>query len=190
MGERLLGPGRGNEKGHYEDVEFLHFHERIVGDWRNPPQGEVLRERFAAARDEYGRLVRSREERYRLWGIKDPRLCILLPILLPAFDGVDIKIISVHRLLSISATSLAARDGLPYVDALKITIRYNDARHSILRTLSDRPVHQIDYDRLVNAPWQNVVALAQFVGVEARARAALFIDPALRHFSIQDIGGR
>ncbi|HIP96544.1 MAG TPA: hypothetical protein EYH32_04935 [Anaerolineae bacterium] len=188
MGERLLGPGRGNERGHYEDAEFLALHERIIGDWHNPPGPNTLSERYASARGEYERLVRVRNERYRLWGIKDPRLCILLPIVLPAFDGVELKIVSVHRLLSLSAASLSARDGLSYVDALKITIRYNDARHAVLRTVADLPICHIDYDRLVNSPWSNVVSLAQFVGVGPRAEAAAFVDPSLRHFSVQDLG--
>jgi hypothetical protein len=30
LGERLLGPGIGNAEGHFEDLDFLEFHEQIL----------------------------------------------------------------------------------------------------------------------------------------------------------------
>jgi|GEM_PF-2523115 len=81
MGERLLGNGNGNEAGHYEDLDFQQFHERVlVGSGLSaegftadalPVISEVLREEATS-------LIEARRATAGLWGWKDPRTVLFL----------------------------------------------------------------------------------------------------------------
>jgi exonuclease VII small subunit len=79
MGDRLLGPDRGNPRGHFEDVDFVEFHQRVLF-----ARGQHVRVApdfaFApseAERREAAALVAARAGR-PLWGWKDPRTALLL----------------------------------------------------------------------------------------------------------------
>jgi len=81
MGDRLLGHGNGNEAGHFEDLDFQEFHERVlVGNGltaegftsdATPVVPNVLLE-------EASHLIESRTRRGGLWGWKDPRTILFL----------------------------------------------------------------------------------------------------------------
>lgn len=81
LGERLLGAGRGNERGHYEDLDFLELHQRALraggfhgdgivpaGRPAFPPALESRAEEILAARRAAG----------IPWGWKDPRTLLYL----------------------------------------------------------------------------------------------------------------
>ena len=89
LGDDLLGPGKGNVKGHFEDREFLALHDKIIGDWENP------RVDFEPYREAYTALIRKREAEHQVWGLKDPRLCFVFPY----FKEIarDVKAIFVYR---------------------------------------------------------------------------------------------
>src|SRR5215469_670527 len=67
VGEKLLGANTGNPAGHFEDVEFLRLHKRILGEdsdvaaWRHPTP------EFNAYRDEYRALIDRRNRDHALW---------------------------------------------------------------------------------------------------------------------------
>jgi hypothetical protein len=98
IGSELNPPTRGNPRGHFEDVDFLHFHERFMESRGitvfGVPPGWVP-EPTAAERAEARALVDRRDRRDRedwrggqpLWGFKDPRASLFLDFwdsLLPA----------------------------------------------------------------------------------------------------------
>ncbi|MGN3974599.1 hypothetical protein [Tsuneonella sp. SYSU-LHT278] len=97
IGANLLGGSEGNDEGHFEDLEFLALHEKILRDNGLPEDGlrfpadRTFRfEQFAgieigqAARLEAADLVASRPGQF---GWKEPRTCLFLPLwreILPA----------------------------------------------------------------------------------------------------------
>lgn len=83
MGDELYGPGSGNVKGHYEDVQIIDFHVSILkrqfGEAHKnlPPRKPAISEAdIAAARN----LARQREAKQHPWGWKEPRTCLFLPL--------------------------------------------------------------------------------------------------------------
>lgn len=80
IGENLLGPGEGNPRGHFEDLDFVRFHE----DWlHRSGQRMLLQNDFrprvsSEERDRARRLIDSRQGQ-GLWGFKDPRTSLFLP---------------------------------------------------------------------------------------------------------------
>ena len=80
IGDRLLGATATNERGHFEDLDFLDWHESVLADndrtWYDVDPGDRL-EISESRRLEAERLI-ARRSRLRQWGWKDPRSCLFL----------------------------------------------------------------------------------------------------------------
>jgi hypothetical protein len=81
VGQRLMGNGNGNDAGHFEDLDFLDFHERaLIGNGLSPegftPGAEPgVPEPLRVAAEA---IVADRRGRGCLWGWKDPRTVLFL----------------------------------------------------------------------------------------------------------------
>ena len=82
MGDRLLGVGGGgNPKGHYEDCDFLEFHQQALLANGLNPAGYTTQDTIhvpEAMLDRAQSLIASRSGPDRLWGWKDPRTVLFL----------------------------------------------------------------------------------------------------------------
>ncbi len=82
MGDRLLGVGGGgNPKGHFEDCDFLEFHQQaLLANGLNPAGYTMEAEIHVpeAMLDRAKSLIASRSGPGRLWGWKDPRTALFL----------------------------------------------------------------------------------------------------------------
>jgi len=79
MGDRLVGPDRGNPRGHFEDADFVEFHQRALfarGQHVRVTPGFTFAP-TTAERCEAEALVAARADR-PLWGWKDPRTALFL----------------------------------------------------------------------------------------------------------------
>lgn len=78
VGNELLGEGIGNERGHYEDMDFLRLHERILNA-NGIKCGGLLRteplQLTVQMQQEMGELVRRKCQSPQ-WGWKEPRTCL------------------------------------------------------------------------------------------------------------------
>lgn len=97
LGERLVGANASNPFGHFEDWDFVELHEQILADngltWviDCPIVPYIGGQRWQRARQ----IVEGRNASRRLWGFKDPRACMFLPVwkyLMP-----DAKVLIVYR---------------------------------------------------------------------------------------------
>ena len=80
IGDRLMGAGEANVKGHFEDWDFVEFHENVLRSqgishegWTKEKQIPVQEQYLAAAQA----LIRTKQE-YPIWGWKDPRTTLFL----------------------------------------------------------------------------------------------------------------
>ena len=80
IGDRLLGATATNERGHFEDLDFLDWHEAVLADngrtWYDVDPGDHL-EVSEARRLAAERLIGQRSQ-LQQWGWKDPRSCLFL----------------------------------------------------------------------------------------------------------------
>ena len=119
---------------------------------------------------------------FRPWVLKDPRLCLLLP-LWRRFLEVPIIVI-VHRDPVEIALSLQKRDGFPLENGLQLWERY---AHGIVRHSHDLPRIHIRHEDLLKHPAQTCHNLYQQLVDYGVRRLALptekeitaFIDPKL-----------
>ena len=80
IGDRLMGDDTGNAKGHFEDLDFVEFHQNVlqsqgisVAGWTEQNQIQVQPQYLAAAQN----LISARQK-HQLWGWKDPRTTLFL----------------------------------------------------------------------------------------------------------------
>ena len=81
VGDALLGPGLGNPRGHFEDLEFVRLHERILAANGLSREGYTCQQPIAvpaATRAEAVALLTRRRHAGRPWGWKDPRTTLFL----------------------------------------------------------------------------------------------------------------
>jgi hypothetical protein len=197
FGERLLPPASDNRKGFWEQKDLVNIHDRLLralgSEWSSPlPLPEGWTESLPAfqAEDEITRVIQEEFGGRDIWGVKDPRMCILMPLWLRIFERLQIEpfFIRVLRNPLESAKSLERRNGMPQDQSLALWARYNlDACHPSVLANS----YTVTYDDFLNAPaahCRNILTraaatLAQAVSEETISQ---FCDTTLRHHSDLD----
>ena len=155
MGDRLMGPMPGvNPRGFFEDMEFVEKHIEILGSHEDPrlPESGTLPcpER---ALEEYAALIRRREQQHALWGVKDPKMCFLLPYFLRRLT-TPYKIVTTHRPFVASVESMRPLYGGMTLDQAILRVgRYKHAMEINLRELEEVepcfPRKVVHYDLLM-----------------------------------------
>jgi len=127
LGPNLLSADQFNERGYFEDREIWEVHERILAilgrSWdtlatvRPFPPGWFDSEAIAPLEAELAGIVRNRTTAAGsgVWGFKDPRTVLVLPLWKRVFRdlGIDPRYVVCVRHPGAVAQSLAARDKFP-----------------------------------------------------------------------------
>lgn len=81
LGDRLLGPAQGNLEGHFEDLDFLRFHEETLKAHQLSDFGFVdqpVTDLSAYEKAKMEGLIHFKSSLYPQWGWKEPRTCLFL----------------------------------------------------------------------------------------------------------------
>jgi hypothetical protein len=186
----LVPAARSNERGHWESEAVHMCNVRILaargGDTYAPPppvSGWSEDPLYDPLRAEAAAWFMSTYEGKPLV-LKDPRLCVTLPIWKMALPAPLPTIFVLRDPLEV-ARSLQARDELPIVLGLALWDRY--IRSAVL-SLENSPTLVVNYADMVTDPvkWTDVVfdyleAMDVDIDQARRSRAPLFLDVGLRH---------
>lgn len=80
LGDRLVGVDVGNDKGHFEDVDFVEFHKQVLRSQSLDADGLTFQTQMPVA-DRYVKIAQDltkEKSRHCLWGWKDPRTTLFL----------------------------------------------------------------------------------------------------------------
>jgi 2-polyprenyl-3-methyl-5-hydroxy-6-metoxy-1,4-benzoquinol methylase len=205
LGDHLLPPQAGvNERGFWEHSDVVALDDRLLHEmgsrwdsihplaadaWKSPAVEAISDELAAIVKREFGSS--------RLWGLKDPRLCRLLPLWLDILSKVDCEpsFIIIYRNPLEVAESLARRDQMELPRALTIWLQ-----HMLDAELYTRgyPRTIISYSMLLEN-WRETMRLVGDnlslrwpVGIEqAAGDIDAFLDGALchHHYTDTDLAG-
>jgi hypothetical protein len=175
--DRLLPGCTSNPKGHWEHAAFVELNDQILsrygGSWNEPPSlprhwqnGRDITELRENARQ----FVIAQFAAERLWGWKDPRTCLTLP-LWQELIGPMRYVVCVRNPRSVAA-SLARRDGMGDEQADRLWLAY--AQASIAGTLGCSRLF-VFYEDLIEDWLPQLRRMAAFVGHPERAD-----DPRVR----------
>lgn len=81
LGDRLVGAAIGNPQGHYEDRDFLRWHEEVFRRNRIPYGGLTKISKLDIQQDQITKLKKLIAEKnlsHKAWGWKDPRTCLFI----------------------------------------------------------------------------------------------------------------
>lgn len=196
FGERLMAASPDNPRGYWEHTDLVAIHNRLLAaigrtwdDIRPMPKEFAEGPAAIVARQEIAAVLTRDFAGSALWGVKDPRLCRLLPVWLPLFADLEVgpAFVLALRHPEEVAASLAARDGIGRERALLLWLRHVLEAERMTRGARRVAVH---YERLVvEAGWQEVAAqLADRLRLEwplpanfMQTAMADFLSPDLRH---------
>lgn len=195
LGEDLMPATQDNPRGYWEHAEIVRVHERLLAafgwnwdDLRSLPPGF---EHSAPAREAAAELSAIVERDFAgapLWGLKDPRLCRLLPLwaeLLAAHAVEPLYLLAVRHPLDVAA-SLTARNGIGTARGLTLWLGHLLDAERASRGKKRVIVH---YEDLVGERgWRRVAAqIAGEFGLDwphrggaAEAEIDAFLAPELR----------
>ena len=196
----LLEPNFANEAGYWESEPVVRLNDDVLAsagsawdDWQafdpawyaSPVAGEFRERALEVLESEYGR--------GRLFVLKDPRMCRMLPFWIEAarsFGADPLVAVPVRNPLDVAA-SLEARDGIdPSVGYLMWLRNVLDAE------AASREVRRgwVRYERLLSDPLPAVDRLGAELGVSWPRRSSIdaeletreFLSPGLRHHRSED----
>lgn len=190
----LVQPGIYNKKGFFEHRPLVKinewFLEKMKSSWSDtqPLFIDWNSEKTRHFKDIIKKYLEMYFSRRTVFGLKDPRLCLLLPAYISAAQelGYKPKFVIVLRNPQEIAASLAKRNHMPEKKALALTKKYVDSAFTYTRDY-DKIV--ISFDDLVNQTDQVITKLKQFlpeleVTPATRYRVKSFITKDLKHHNL------
>jgi len=196
LGPDLMPPSPDNPRGYWEHAGVVDIDQRLMvglgwawDDLRPLPEGCETAAPARRAAGELSALLARDFAGAPLWGVKDPRLCRLLPLWRPLLAGLGARpcfILAVRHPAEV-AGSLLRRDGLNAGCAAILWLRHVLEAERGSRGAARAIVH---YEDLVGgAGWRAVAArlAAQFgiawprTGAAAEAAVDSYLAPELRH---------
>jgi hypothetical protein len=201
FGKHLMPATDANEKGHWEHEEIVRAHDRLLSslgscwdddellqsDW---VEREVTRE----IRSDLIRILERDFAHSSLFGVKDPRMCRLMPLWLPIFQTLRVE---PHFVLVVRhpwevAESLARRDGIEHSRSYLLWLEH------IVQAESATRGHKrsfVRYEEIMDDPVAVLGGLREQFGLDLRApsevRTSLrhLLDPSLRHHQFKNEKG-
>jgi hypothetical protein len=193
FGKHLMPATDANEKGHWEHEEIVRAHDRLLSSlgscWEDDeplPADWVDREITHEVRSHLVGILDRDFAQSPLFGIKDPRLCLLLPLWLPIFETLQVE---PHFVLVVRhpwevAESLAKRNGIEHPQSyllwLDHVVQAERATRSHKRSF-------VRYEEMMDDPVAILSELREQLGSDLRMPSQIqtllrqFLDPSLRH---------
>lgn len=187
MGRSQMLPDETGQKGGFENKFIKNLNKDIIrsagGKWFNPPLEKEILKQKEKFKSKIKRTLRM--EAYPVWGFKDPRTCLTLPLFLPYLKN-PIFIIC-RRDINEVADSLKKRNNLPKEKGLKIAKTYNKRIDKFLSENNNFPVLEINFKDYFAKPEETVNKIADFLDVKLSLRqkekCLKIINPKLVSFN-------
>ncbi|MDX5372306.1 MAG: CDP-glycerol glycerophosphotransferase family protein [Pseudomonadaceae bacterium] len=195
LGDNLMPPAaNNNETGFFEDIDVNRLNIDILKGlgygWQSlasPSREEQLSGKMAAFRERARDILRSKLADKEVFGLKDPRICRLLPFWQGVFDDLGLTpryLIACRNPLSV-AQSLIKRDRL---EPEKAHLLWQEHMLKSLQETAGKRKLVVDYDQLLAHPATQLERIARHCdldfdsdGAPFRHFSEDFLDPALRH---------
>ncbi len=170
FGKSLFPPHADNPRGYWEHKEIVDLNDRILAalgsswdDMRLPQQTWWTDERITPFRTELVRILCRDFAKERLWGLKDPRLCRLVPLWCEIFDELGCRtcFVLIHRHPLEVAHSLKQRNkfdlrksGLLWLEHNLLSERWTRSRSRIF----------VSYQQILEQPETISIKMSKMVG--------------------------
>jgi hypothetical protein len=193
LGTSLIGGlPNNNEKGFWEDKEINAFNEELLKEldssWNRLANFNEQRlgvDRLSSLRSAALALLGSKLEPGRVFGLKDPRMCVLLPFWQDIFARANVSpsyVLVVRSPVAIAA-SLERRDGFPAIKGMLLWAKYSFAA---IRGTNGLPRVFLDYDTLMDSPERQMKRVARRLDLPEFADADAHLREYVEEFLSSD----
>jgi hypothetical protein len=159
MGSEFDNSTSHNRSGYWEDLEFKNFHKKMESLSFSDND-----------RSDYEKLIKSRQDTFELWGLKDPLLCLFLDEFLNNLD--DVKIIVCDRDQEKIAQSMCKVLGYQdnYENLLKLVNFYVDSMNDKI-SKHKIPFLRVDHEALIQKTSETIHLICDFLNLEYQQSA-------------------
>ena len=194
LGPNLLKGTAANPRGYFEHEEVTRINNELLTaigyEWDDPramPDGWSTDPRITPYRDKLQKIIERDFQDSALWGLKDPRLCRLLPLWIPLLTtlAVDLRVILIIRHPAEVAASLPALRSIGRERRSLIWLRHNLEAERNTRNMQRT---SLDYHNLLQNWQQELLRIGQDLGIDwpiapaaAAASIQTFLEPQLQH---------
>ncbi|MFF2089462.1 sulfotransferase [Paenibacillus sp. NPDC058174] len=169
--EQMISPREDNPEGFWEHSDIVDIHEKLLGslssswDTTKPLPAEWwLSEELQSYRSRMKDIIASNFSNYAVWGFKDPRTCLLLPLWKSVFQELNVEpvyIICLRNPLNVAA-SLYKRDRFTNEKSMALWNLY--VMSSLYYTIDERRL-VVSYDRLIEQPVAMGERISHFLNI-------------------------
>ena len=167
LGDDLYGASEFNPYGYYEDCDFIHLHKALLESHQSCVSGHELPLQigeFSEAELEFAKSVLKKKGGNRVWGWKEPRTCLFLPLyrqLIPKakyvivvrnYESIIASLVNRERFKQSRLLGLFARFGAERILRNWYRWRFNDYYAKIVNYYFSCLVshcHQVQKDSIV-----------------------------------------
>lgn len=195
LGGPLMEPTVDNERGYWELVEVGRLHDELLSgfgvsalDLTPMPDGWLNDPRTLSCRAELRAVLERNFSAEHLWTLKDPRLCLLLPLWTELFESLAVQpcfVLCLRNPWDV-ARSLESRDDLDPREALALWQRHVTMAEKATRLLA-RGI--VSYEGFLADPRGGLDGLGEALGlswprrpVDVLPEVRSFLEPGLRHW--------
>ena len=202
LGERLMGAQQSNEEGHWESLAVYEAHEKLLAalgrrwdDFREMPEEWLAHPQTRRTGQAIARFVGEELLGEKLWAVKEPRMCRLMPMWTQALSPLPVRLVSIlviRNPLEVAA-SLARRNGMDHAGAILLWMQHLLEAERASRGLPRMVIH---YSDLMDDWRASVAAISRELGFswprpvdEVAAEIDGFLSPHLRHHDVSQTPG-
>lgn len=197
--QNIMGPGIGNEAGHWEPENLVLLHDQLLSeldstwdDWQSIDLNKLTKERYLYYKNRLQTQINEEYKEAKLFVLKDPRICKILPLYKEILEeiNVEIKVVAQFRNPIDVMGSLQTRDEMLASDASLLWLQYVLNSEKNCRDL-ERVF--IKYDDVINDWRACYQTITNYLDVdwpyqrdEIENQVDKFISPKHRHHNHKD----
>jgi GT2 family glycosyltransferase len=194
-----MAPASDNVKGFFEDLDVFRLNEQMLDEldirWDFPtliPDIDFSDHQFAVGIKQAAELLKERSDHQQTFAVKDPRLCILLPVWLEAARTAGFStslLVAVRNPLDV-AKSIERRNNYTLDKGLSLWLSYNFRLLATLVDVAAEPL-VVDYRNFLSNPYHELERIGRFLvgnrfneltnGNAVKTFVSDFLDPELCH---------
>ncbi|MFA6253931.1 MAG: glycosyltransferase [Candidatus Paceibacterota bacterium] len=198
LGPNLMPASEFNPRGYFEDLDIVGINDKILSaigsGWNDlnelPDNWPVRFPSVLALKEDLKKIISRDFGSSSIFAIKDPRLCLLLPLYFEIFQdlAIDSSLVRIQRAPAEVAFSLGRSEKLNLVKALQLYRKY---QKYLEKYLVGRRVVTVEFNQLLNNPAQvislikNLVPEIPFDYQVRQKEIDAFLDYQLKHFGQQ-----
>ena len=187
MGEEknfIPKPKKQNSKGFFENYRFRLFNDELLAynNYKAKSFNPIIPQIIPSIKsyEVAQKLINEYNNKYNIWGFKDPRTCLTLNFWLLAMGSIDKKIIVNYRNFDSISKSLWSRKNRGDIKKfIKLCEVYYSRVEKVLKNFSHVPIINLDFDNLCNNTEKEAERLFKFL--EHDIKDLSFIENKLRH---------